>query len=145
MTDNELQQRAFERSNPFMYHNFMEIEHVERDLAILRLEVHPESLNPHGMVGGGLLSALADNATAEAAHTDGRVYVSQNCSFYFLSNQTDGMIRATARVKRRGRTTVLVDVEVTGTGDKLLAAGLYSLFCISEERPTHAETHPIEI
>lgn len=132
MTDTELQQKAVTRKNPFMYHNFMEIEHVERDLAVLRLKVRPESLNPHGMIGGGLMSALADNATAEAAHTDGRLYVSQNCSFYFVNNQSEGVIRATAKVKRRGRSVVLVDVEVAGENDKLLAAGIYTLFCVSE-------------
>lgn len=134
LSDEELYQRELQRENPFMQHNHIEIELVERDHAVLRLDVRPESKNPHGTVHGGMLWTMADNATAIAAHTDGRTYVTQNGSLYFLHNQSDGILRAEAIVQYRGKSTVLVDVRVSGTGGRVLANGTYSLFCIEQGR-----------
>ena len=129
---NDLEQMTMERlkRNGFMNYNHIEMERVEPDRAVFRLEIRPESKNVYGMVHGGAIYTLADNATGSAAHTDGRHYVTQNGSLHFLKNQGEGIIRAEARVRHRGRSTVLVDVDVVGADDRLLAAGEFSFFCI---------------
>ena len=129
---NELEEMTLERvqQNGFMTYNHIEMEHVEPDRAVFRLEIRPESRNVYGMVHGGAIYTLADNATGSAAHTDGRHYVTQNGSLHFLKNQEEGIIRAVAQVRHRGRSTVLVDVDVVGADDRLLAAGEFSFFCI---------------
>lgn len=76
---------------------------------------------------------MADNATGYAAHTDGRSYVTQSSAMHFLRNQTDGVVRADARVRHRGRTTCLVDVDILGEGEKLLATGEFTYFCIDPD------------
>ena len=114
--------------NAFTLHNFIEAESVERDRAVFRLDVRPESLNPYGMVHGGALYTLADDAAGAAVHTDGRHYVTQNGSLNFLKNQTQGTIRAAAHVRHRGRSTCLVDVDITGDNDVLLATGQFTYF-----------------
>ena len=75
----EIEERIQERQkkNGFMRHNFIEMESVARDRAVFRLTIRPESKNPYGMVHGGAIYTLADNATGTAAHTDGRYYVTQ--------------------------------------------------------------------
>ena len=133
MTELEAKTRERIKGNGFMVYNHMELEMVEPDYAVFRMEIRPESKNVFGMVHGGAIYALADNATGSAAHTDGRHYVTQNGSLHFLKNQEDGIIRAVARVRHRGRSTVLVDVEVLGTDDLLLAAGEFSFFCIDRD------------
>ena len=80
--------------NAFTVHNFYELEDVEQDRAVYRLDIRPESLNPYGMVHGGALYTMADDAAGSAAHTDGRHYVTQNGSLHFLKNQGSGPIRA---------------------------------------------------
>ena len=129
---NDLEQMTMERlkRNGFMNYNHIEMERVEPDRAVFRLEIRPESKNVYGMVHGGAIYTLADNATGSAAHTDGRHYVTQNGSLHFLKNQGEGIIRAEARVRHRGRSTVLVDVDVVGTDGLLLASGEFSFFCI---------------
>ena len=54
---NELEKKARERmeKNSFMLHNYMELESVEMDRAVFRLEIRPESQNPYGMVHGGAI------------------------------------------------------------------------------------------
>lgn len=131
---NELEMRTRERikTNAFMLHNHIEIESVEPDRAVFRLDIRPESKNPYGMVHGGAIYTLADNATGSAAHTDGRYYVTQTSSLHFLRNQSEGVVRASARVRHRGRSTCLVEVDITGADGVLLATGEFTFFCVDK-------------
>ena len=133
---NELQAKTEKRleTNSFMNHNFMELEFLEPDHAIFKLEIREESRNTCGMVHGGALYSLADNATGSAAHTDGRHYVTQNGSLNFLRNQPEGTIYADARVRHRGGTTCLIDVNITGEDEKLLATGSFTYFCVDRKK-----------
>lgn len=125
-----IQQRM--KRNGFMQHNHIELESVERDRAVFRLDIRPESRNPYGMVHGGAIYTMADNATGTAAHTDGRYYVTQTSALHFLRNQASGTVRATAWVRHRGKSTVLTAVDITGEDGKLLATGEFTFFCVDK-------------
>lgn len=116
--------------NAFMLHNYMELKFVEPDRAAFTLKIRPESCNPFGMVHGGAIYTLADNATGAAAHTDGRLHVTQTSALHFLRNQASGTVQATAQVRHRGKTTCLVAVDITGEDGKLLATGEFTFFCV---------------
>ena len=133
MNELEQQTRARLNRNTFMVHNFIEMEHVEPDRAVFRLDVRPESLNAYGMVHGGAIYAMADNATGFAAHTDGRSYVTQTSALHFLRNQSEGEIRADAQVRHRGHSTCLVAVDILGENNKLIATGEFTFFCVDPE------------
>ena len=72
-----------EQQNRFTAYNHIEMVMIEQDHAIFRLNICPESKNSFGMVHGGAIYAMADNATGFAAHTDGRNYVTQTSSLHF--------------------------------------------------------------
>ena len=120
------------RKNAFMLHNYIELESVEKDRAVFKLDIRPESCNPYGMVHGGAIYTLADNATGTAAHSDGRYYVTQTSALHFLRNQSRGTVRATAWVRHRGKSTVLTAVDITGEDGKLLATGEFTFFCVDK-------------
>ncbi|WP_297294204.1 PaaI family thioesterase [uncultured Oscillibacter sp.] len=122
------------RANAFTDHNFIRLESAEADCAVYRLDIRPESRNPFGMVHGGALYTLADDAAGGAAHSDGRHYVTQHGDLHFLDNRAHGTIRAAGRVRHRGRSTVLVDVEITDESGSLLATGAFSYFCVDRKR-----------
>ena len=124
--------RESNRVNPFVLHNGIEVEVVCPDRAILRFPVRRESLNLHGQVHGGALFALADNAAGCAASTDGRYYVTQSSDVHFLRTVTEGTVRAESHVRHRGRSTVLVDVDITDDEGKLLATASFSFFCLGD-------------
>ena len=119
-------------SNAFTLHNFYVLETVEDDRAVYRLDIRPESLNPYGMVHGGALFTMADDAAGAAAHTDGRHYVTQNGNLHFLKNQPSGTIWAEGRVRRRGKATCLAVVDITNEKGELMATGDFSYFCIDQ-------------
>ena len=56
-----------ERKNLFATYNHIEMVMVEEDHAVFRLNIQPESKNSYGMVHGGAIYAMADNATGFAA------------------------------------------------------------------------------
>ena len=89
--------------------------------------------NPYGMVHGGAIYTLADNAAGTAAHSDGRYYVTQTSALHFLRNQARGTVRAAAYVRHRGKSTVLTAVDITGEGGKLLATGEFTFFCVDKD------------
>ena len=133
MTELEKVIQEREKKNRFMRHNFIEMESVERDRAVFKLTIRPESKNPYGMIHGGAIYTLADNATGTAAHTDGRYYVTQTSALHFLRNQSEGTVRATATVRHRGRSTVLTAVDITGDDGKLIATGEFTFFCVDKD------------
>ena len=139
----ELENAELMRENAFMIHNYVELESVEKDRAVYRLNIRPESKNPYGIVHGGAIYAMADNAAGAAAHTDGRFYVTQTSSLHFLRNQSEGTVRAAASVRHRGKSTCLVDVDITGGDGRLLATGEFTFFCVDlsvMEKKRHEES-----
>ncbi len=121
-------------ANAFTDYNFIKLEAAEPDRAVYRLDIRPESRNPYGMVHGGALYTMADDAAGTAAHGDGRHYVTQHGDLHFLDNRAHGTIRAAGQVRHRGRSTVLVDVEITDENGALLATGTFSYFCVDRKR-----------
>lgn len=126
----QLQADQLSGKNAFPHYNHIELESVEKDHAVFRLLIRPESKNPYGIVHGGALYTMADNATGYAAHSDGRSYVTQTSSMHFLRNQSSGVVRADARVRHRGKSTCLVDVDILGEDGRLLATGDFTFFCV---------------
>ena len=130
MNEREIQTADLMRGNAFMFHNYIEMESAERDKAVFKLVIRPESKNPYGIVHGGAIYTMADNAAGAVAHSDGRYYVTQTSSLHFLRNQAEGVVRAEARIRHRGKSTCLVDVDITGEGNILLATGQFTYFCV---------------
>ena len=132
MEQRPLKEKSLEvnRHNPFVQLIGVEIAEVGPDRSLLRLELRPEMLNPHGLVHGGALFTLADNAAGCASSTDGRTYVTQGGDIHFLHTQASGSVWAEALVKHRGRSTVLVEVTLTGEGGRLLATASFTYFCV---------------
>lgn len=127
----ELLQRSMDK-NGHLRRNHIEVVSVEKDHAILQLEIHPDIKNPYGIVHGGALYTLADDATAAAAVSSGQLYVTQDGSLHFVGNRSEGVITAEARVRHRGKSTCLVDVDITAEDGGLVATGTFTLFRVEK-------------
>lgn len=121
------------RNNAFMHHTGIEMVDVDIDLAKYKLTIRPETKNPYGLLHGGAIYTLADNATGAAACSDGRYYVTQTSSLHFLRNVAEGTVYATATVRHRGHTTCLTAVDITSETGKLLATGEFTFFCVDKK------------
>ena len=121
-----------EEQNKFIVYNHIEMVSVNTEEAVFQLDIREESKNSFGMVHGGALYAMADNAAGFVVHTDGRHHVTQTSAMHFLRNQAEGIVTATARIRHRGNTTSLVMVDITSDKGKLIATGEFHFFCIDK-------------
>ena len=127
--DEKIHQRCI--NNQFMKHNHIQLKEWAPDLAVTELVVREEALNPHGFLQGGAYYTMADIAGGIAAFTSGQLYVTLGSSFNFLHSASLGeLVRAEAKVRRRGRTTCYVDVDVVNGEGVLLASGHFTYYCV---------------
>jgi 1,4-dihydroxy-2-naphthoyl-CoA hydrolase len=87
--------------------------------------VRPQLLQPFGLVHGGVYAAIAETlasvGTFAGVHDDGMQAMGMSNSTSFLRPITAGTIHAVARVRHRGRTTWLWDVEISDDDERLCA------------------------
>jgi 1,4-dihydroxy-2-naphthoyl-CoA hydrolase len=90
-----------------------------------RLAVSEKILQPHGVVHGGAISALAESvcskATDDAVKAEGLAAIGQSIQTTFLRPITAGHLNAVAMRRHRGRTTWIWDVEIADDDGRLCA------------------------
>ena len=97
------------------------------------LEVSRHSLNPHGIVHGGALVALADTVAGCAAFTSGQICVTLDCSMQYLAPGTGSYIHCLATPKKLGKTILVYDAVLTNDQGQTVATGTYT-FVVTEMR-----------
>ena len=118
------------KHNAFTNYNHIVVESITEEGGVLRLDIRPESKNPHGMVHGGAMYTMADSAAGIAANLGERRYVTQNSTMHYLANCREGTVRAEAKVIHGGRSTCIVQADVRSETGKLLATGEFSFFSL---------------
>ena len=132
--DDKLLEKVRERSlaNPFPKYNHIQLTVLERDHVEVCVDLEPESMNYAGTVHGGLYFTMADFCAATTARTDGRKYVTLDAEVHYLKTVSGGRITAKSKLIHRGRTSVLVGVDVFSEEDVLLFTSRVTLFCVGE-------------
>ena len=96
----------------------------EKVLEYLKLNGIPFSYTTHARV-----ETMADCAAGGAARTNGMRYVTVSSSFEFYRNTEDDYLIAEGRIKNRGKTICVAEVEIHDGSGKLLCGGTFTLFC----------------
>ncbi|MGN1001600.1 MAG: PaaI family thioesterase [Oscillospiraceae bacterium] len=120
---------GYERGNPFMAQNHIQIVSVGTDRSQVRMEITPPGRNLNGTVHGGLIYTMADCVAGITARADGRNYVTQSAHIDFLRNVSEGTLYATGEAVKRGRRVAVIHVKVEDQNQLLLADMSISLFC----------------
>ena len=106
-------------------HLGFEIIEVKEDSARAQVPVTNRTLQPYGLVHGGVYAALAESlasmATAAAVWDDGNIAVGLSNATSFVRPATSGTVHATAVRRHRGRTTWIWDVDMTDDEGRLCA------------------------
>jgi uncharacterized protein (TIGR00369 family) len=127
--------RASERlrySNPINHFQFV-LEKAERGRAVFRMPVLELHKQIHRVVHGGVLAMLADTAGGFAAFLAAPVrarVVTIEMKINFLEAVADGEIWADARVLRQGKSTSVVDCDVTDGDGRLVSKALMTFAII---------------
>ena len=125
-------------ATPFMQASHITITHLEEDRARGELAVHPESLNPHGFVHGGVLTGLADTIAGAAASSRGGRCVTVNNSMSYLRPATGNRIFCVAGPVRVGKNICVFDNSLTDEGGRLVAKGTFT-FHLDRDLPAPLE------
>lgn len=89
--------------------------------------------NLYGMVHGGALASLADTAMGVACASTGRRVVTLDMNINYLAAAGEGeTVRAAAEVVHGGKSTVVVECEMTDTAGRLLAKARGTFFVIGQ-------------
>ena len=113
-------------SNPINHFGFQLVK-AERGRVVFRMPVLELHKQIHRVVHGGVLAMLADTAGGFAsflAAPRGSRVVTIEMKINFLEAVADGDITADARVLRIGRTTSVVDCDVTDDKGRLVSKAL---------------------
>lgn len=121
--------KQFLPTSPYVGHLHIQLTEMQPDMAVLTLPFDPALVTIGKTVHGGAIASLIDTAGMVAAWSDSSVpdsmrgsTVSMTVSYLAPAEKED--IRATARVLRRGRSLVYLDVEVESASGTLVAKGL---------------------
>jgi uncharacterized protein (TIGR00369 family) len=94
----------------------LEYTELSEGSAAGRLKVRDELKQPAGLVHGGVYASVAESlasvATAIAVAPEGKVAAGLSNQTSFLRPITEGTIHAAARLRHRGRTTWIWEVEI---------------------------------
>jgi len=113
-------------ANPFIKFVGIQVPRLGMGYARFLLPFKPELANSIGLMQGGVIAALADEAVAFALYSlvkEGETINTVEMKINFLGAVQDGDVTAEARIAKRGRTISLGEFEVR-QADRLVAKGL---------------------
>lgn len=128
----------FYSRTPVNRHFRFRLMSCSRESVAVSMEVLPDYIQEEGVVQGGIISAIADNAAVYAFVPDlvegeGITSVEFKMNFLRPATMEGGLLEATSRVVHRGRRIGVSDVEVRQSGE-LIAKGTFTyLFVRSGE------------
>lgn len=118
--------------------NMREVPPTAGDHAI-EIDVTPQLANIRGALQGGLIATLVDIVAGSYSYMlvadDDATTATTNLNIHYLAPVVIGPARAEAHMVRKGRTTLVLQVDVTDVGRDRLAAIATISFQILPNRP----------
>ena len=122
--------RAYFNDDRFATENGITLDELDAEHAVTSMVLAPRHKNAFGGIMGGAIFTLADFAFAALTNDRERTTVAQQVSINYLSAPKGGRLVATARFRKDGRSSCVVNVDVAddtgrdiaqfvGTGFKL--------------------------
>jgi acyl-CoA thioesterase len=123
-------------ANPFIKFVGIKAPQLGQGYARFLLPFKPDLANSIGLMQGGVIAALADEAVAYALYSlvpEGETYNTGEMKNNFLGAVTEGEVTAEAHIAKRGRTLSLGEFEVR-QADRLVAKGLCTYIHLAGKR-----------
>ena len=99
----------------------MTLEELDESHAVTSVEIGARHRNALGGVMGGAIFTLADLAFAALTNDRERAVVAQQVSVNYLSAPKGGRLVATARYKKDGRSSCVVNVDIVDDSGREIA------------------------
>lgn len=115
---------------PFLEHTGAVLKYAKAGEAEVELHTQPYHLQHLGFIHGGVISTLMDNTGWYAAVSnlgEGRTAVTMEIKINYLKPASGTHLIASAKVKRQGRSTSFVTIELHDEGKLAFATGTYAV------------------
>ena len=113
--------RAFFAGDRFATENGMTLDELDESHAVTSVEIGARHRNALGGVMGGAIFTLADLAFAALTNDRERSVVAQQVSVNYLAAPKGGRLVATARYKKDGRSSCVVNVDIVDDSGREIA------------------------
>lgn len=113
--------RAFFAGDRFATESGMTLEELDESHAVTSVEIGARHRNALGGVMGGAIFTLADLAFAALTNDRERSVVAQQVSVNYLAAPKGGRLFATARYRKDGRSSCVVNVDVVDDSGREIA------------------------
>ena len=113
--------RAFFAGDRFATESGMMLEELDESHAVTSVEIGARHRNALGGVMGGAIFTLADLAFAALTNDRERSVVAQQVSVNYLAAPKGGRLVATARYKKDGRSSCVVNVDIVDDSGREIA------------------------
>lgn len=113
--------RAYFCEDRFATENGIVLDEVDAEHAVASMTLKPRHRNAFGGVMGGAIFTLADFAFAALTNDRERTTVAQQVSISYLSQAKGERLVATARYRKDGRSSCVVNVDVADDAGRDIA------------------------
>jgi len=122
VSDNVAELKAREKGEPIASFLKMRILELTPGYAKVAMKLMPEYQNFNGLIFGGIVMAVADQAFAYASNSLAYPSIASQFNIHFITGAgVDDELTAECRVVRSGRRVGISEMVVTNQDDKLIA------------------------
>ena len=121
MIDLDEVEKVFDKPGFYQYNGFSIVDIVVGESAILKATITDNSLNPYGIIHGGLIFGLGDTAMGVVAKSTGRSAVTISSSINYLKPSIGEYLIAKASMIKNGKTTCYLRCDFYDMKDQLVA------------------------
>ena len=116
--------RELERTEPVAAFLNMRLVELSPGHARVRMEMKPEYINFNGMIFGGIISAVADQAFAYATNSTITPNVASQFNIHYIAAASaDDILTAECNVVKSGRRVCISEMRVTNQEGRIIALG----------------------
>ena len=105
----------------FLKYNNIEILSMDKDKCQVKLTITEHSLNPYGIVHGGLTFALGDTAMGVLCKVMGKNVVTLDSNINYLKPGKGSYLLAIPKLIKMGKTTCVLATEIFDEKSELIA------------------------
>ncbi len=117
-------QQPGQNVNPLFTSLGVVVEKLSPESVVLRLPFRPDLIQGGGMIAGGIIATLADEAMAHAALANlnpGETTATIEMNIRYLKGCASGDITATATLIKKGRRVITLQAEITNENNQSVA------------------------
>lgn len=135
-SDSVAELRTKEEKEPIASFLHMRLLELTPGHAKVAMRLVPEYQNFNGLIFGGIVMALADQAFAYASNSLASLSIASQFNIHFVAGaEVNDELTAECRVVRSGRRVGISEITVTNQNDKLIAKATGTTIPVSRSSP----------